>query len=138
MEIVTSGSGSLINGEVMITFEQTVKEALSSDAPLKVIVTPTSQCNGVFVDAKSAAGFTVKELINGKSNATFDWIAIGRMKGYEERPGISPITAEQLKQDEQARLSSEDGLTIREEQFQIKQIVHKKETEKWVSPIKER
>lgn len=138
MEIVTSGSSTLVNGEAMITFEQAVKEALSSDAPLKVIVTPTSQCNGVFVDTKSSAGFLVKELINGKSNATFDWIAIGRMKGYEERPAISPITVQQLKQDEQGRLTSEDGLTIREEPFQIKQIVHENKTEKWVSPINER
>jgi len=94
MEIVMSGSGSLSDGQTRISFDQPTQDAISENIPLKVIITSTSECNGVFVSNKSSEGFAVKELISGKSNATFDWIAIGRMKGYEQTPYIQPITQE--------------------------------------------
>ncbi len=113
LEIMTSGSGSLSNGQAQITFEPTFQEALSSAVPLRIIVTPTAECNGIVVTNKSTSGFTVKELLNGKSDATFDWIAIGRMKGYEQRPEIKLITTEQMEQNEQSCLTSEEGITKR-------------------------
>ncbi|MEO0075539.1 MAG: hypothetical protein ABIK31_05455, partial [candidate division WOR-3 bacterium] len=94
VEVVLSGSSSLVNGEARIDFDQATRTALSENIPLKVIVTPTSECNGVYISNKSTSGFTIKELSNGRSNATFDWIAIGRIKGYEQTPEIKPITDE--------------------------------------------
>jgi hypothetical protein len=95
MEVVMSGSGSLSDGQARISFDQSTQDAISENIPLKVIITPTSECNGVFVSNKSSEGFAVKELISGKSNASFDWIAIGRMKGYEQTPYVQPITQEE-------------------------------------------
>jgi len=89
MEVITSGSGRLANGQSSVAIESDFSAAVSDEVPLKVIVTPTSACNGVFVADKNASGFTVQELAAGKSEATFDWIAIGRIKGYEQRPVIS-------------------------------------------------
>jgi hypothetical protein len=95
MEVVMSGSGSLSDGQARISFDQSTQNAISENIPLKVIITPTSECNGIFVSNKSGDGFAVKELISGKSNATFDWIAIGRIKGYEQTPYVQPITQEE-------------------------------------------
>ncbi|MBS4015886.1 MAG: hypothetical protein KGZ86_05580 [Candidatus Latescibacteria bacterium] len=94
VEVILSGSGSLADGISIINFDQSTREAISENISLKVIITPTSECNGVFVSNKSVSGFTVKELAGGRSEATFDWIAIGRIKGYEQTPEIEPIIRE--------------------------------------------
>ncbi len=98
MELVASGSASLVDGKASITFESAFQNAISKDVVLKVIVTPTAYCNGVYVSDKSTSGFTVAELAEGKSNATFDWIAIGRVQGYEQRIKTKRIHAEQIKE----------------------------------------
>ena len=104
LELVTSGSGVLSRGQAAIVVEPTVQRAISTDVPLKVIVTPTSECNGLLVVSKSADGFTVRELLNGQSDATFDWLVIGRIKGGEKRPD-APKRAE----DEANQRGPEEG-----------------------------
>jgi len=58
---------------------------VDADHPLLVQVTLTSDCRGVFVAEKSPHGFTVKELMGGRSNATFDWEVAAKRKGYEDQ-----------------------------------------------------
>jgi hypothetical protein len=82
IEFLTSGSGQLKNGQAEIEFDWLFKEAISDKIPIRVHLTPTSECNGLYVKEKSNDGFVVKGSSNG--NCTFDWIAIGRRKGYEE------------------------------------------------------
>ena len=79
-ELMISGTGTLVGGVSQIVFEKSFATALYSDVAIKVIVTPTTECNGVFIANKSSNGFTVKELLGGTSNAEFDWIAIAQMK----------------------------------------------------------
>lgn len=83
VEFNISGSGQLSNGEAIIAFDPETVASISSEIPLKISVTLTDQANGVYVTEKSANGFKVKELANGTSNATFDWVVIARRKGYE-------------------------------------------------------
>ncbi len=90
LEIITSGTGRLFGGTAEVKLETQFQDAVSSEVPLKVIVTPTAKCNGLFVDRQSADGFTVRELLDGTPDATFTWIAIGRLKGYEQRPIVQP------------------------------------------------
>jgi hypothetical protein len=93
-EIMASGTGRLVNGRTNVSLETTFRDAVSEDVPLKVVVTPTSMCNGVCVTERSATGFTVAELADGTSNAGFDWIAIGRLKGGEQRLAPQPVHAD--------------------------------------------
>ncbi len=95
MEIVASGTGKLSGGRASITLEPTFRAAVSAEVPLKVIVSPNQMCNGICVTSRSARGFTVAELADGKSDAGFDWIAIGRLKGYEVRPATQPVLADE-------------------------------------------
>lgn len=85
LEVMVSGSSALSAGRALVEFEPGVRMALSNEVPLRVIITPTSRCNGLCVTGKTANGFAVEELLDGTSGATFDWIAIGRIKGYETR-----------------------------------------------------
>lgn len=86
VEFYCCGSVALMNGSASVFFERIFTDAISPDIPVKIIVTPTSECNGMYVATKTSNGFTVRELLSGTSNASFDWIAIGRRKGYEARP----------------------------------------------------
>jgi len=77
-----------------ITLESTFRDAIAGAVPLKVIVTPTSMCNGMCVTERSASGFSVAELADGTSSAGFDWIAIGRLRGGEQRLAPQPVQAD--------------------------------------------
>jgi len=81
------GRGRLVDGEATISldpvFLQTV--TVSERYPLWVQVTPTASCNGIFVQQTGAAGFTVEELFQGRSNATFNWEIGAKRKGFEDR-----------------------------------------------------
>ena len=85
VEFVASGSGKLINGECNITFERLFQEAISDQIPLRIILTPKDTWSGLYVAEKSHQGFQAKA-VGGEDDAEFDWLAIGRRKGYEERP----------------------------------------------------
>ncbi|UCG43285.1 MAG: hypothetical protein JSU73_01310 [candidate division WOR-3 bacterium] len=114
MEIMASGTARLTDGRANITLERTFRDAVSVDIPLKVIVTPTGMCNGVCVTDRSARGFTVEELAYGNSDAGFDWIAIGRLKGYEQRletgvtPALMQAREEERRRTEAAKFAAEE------------------------------
>lgn len=90
VEFMTSGRASLVNGEAQIVFERLFQEAISPDIPLKIILTPKGGWSGLYVSEESFSGFSVMSGA-GEQNIEFDWIAIGRRKGYEERPIVSVL-----------------------------------------------
>jgi hypothetical protein len=69
------GVGELTNGTARIQLDPTLTKNIRVDAnhPIKVFVQLEGDCNGVYVTDKSANGFTVKELQNGRSNVNFSW-----------------------------------------------------------------
>lgn len=80
-EFVFSSSSQLIAGEVVISFDQAMQDLIDSSQPLKINITLTSgEAKGVYVSEKNVQGFTVKELDNGVSNATIDWIVVAKRK----------------------------------------------------------
>ena len=82
---IERGAGQLVNGVAQILLDPQFSAAITvgKGSPMRVQVTLTGDCNGVFVTGKSANGFTVKELMNGKSNATFDWEIACKRKSHE-------------------------------------------------------
>lgn len=95
------GRGQLQNGEAFVPYaEALLPQAESSNGAMKnsaaiareifaapqtvrVIITPSAACNGIYVAQKTAEGFIVRELLNGTSSATFDWMAAGVLKDRE-------------------------------------------------------
>ncbi len=107
-----SGRGQLQNGQAFVPFAEALppqaeisngatknptaiaREIFAEPQAVRVIITPTAACNGVYVAQKTADGFLVRELLNGTSNATFDWMAAGVLKGREIKvAGERSITA---------------------------------------------
>jgi len=87
VEMALSGSDELNNGEKIInlnTVDPDFVKNISQNTPLKVLVTLTGRANGIYVAEKTSTSFKVKELNNGASSASFDWLVIARRKGYED------------------------------------------------------
>jgi hypothetical protein len=92
-EITISGTGTLQMGEIIITFNTSTQEIIDESQPIKVNVTLTSleALSGIAVIEKSAQGFKVKELNNGISSSTFDWIVIAKRKMLDLEVEIPPV-----------------------------------------------
>ncbi len=122
VEVMASGTGTLVNGQALISFEEDFSQAISGDIPVKVVLTAQGAPSGLlYVDSKSNQGFGVRRLeipdLNLKSDdVTFDWIAIGRQKGYEQRPQI--IMEEEGGNSAASQLTWEEEVRARELEHQ--------------------
>lgn len=107
VEFMASGSASLVNGQAQITLERLFQEAISFDIPLKIILTPKGGWSGLYVSEQSQTGFAVLTGA-GEQNIDFDWMAIGRRKGYEQRPEVQVADIEQMEALDQEEFEPED------------------------------
>lgn len=77
------GTAKLVDGEVKVTFDDHF-QLVGNFETMTVSLTPLSaDSKGLAVIEKTATGFTVKELMKGKGNYSFDWEAKAVRKGYE-------------------------------------------------------
>ncbi|MBC5834550.1 hypothetical protein G6N05_08760 [Flavobacterium sp. F372] len=107
-----SGIGTLVNGVCKIDIDKVLAKNIfvNEKHPLKVFIQLEGDCNGVFVTDKSANGFTVKELQNGKSNVSFSWQLIANRadtiskeghiisKHVDVRLPLAPLKPKKLEQ----------------------------------------
>jgi hypothetical protein len=82
--VVASGSARLADGAAEVAFDRTFSRALAAEPELHITVTPTEQCLGLWVSSKSGTGFQVESA--DRSQATFDWIAVGRKSSTAPAP----------------------------------------------------
>ncbi|NQT77298.1 MAG: hypothetical protein HQ565_06265 [Bacteroidetes bacterium] len=83
MTVQTYGVGQIQNGKATINFDNAFANVLSSTEPIVVTVTPIGQTKGIYLEQVDENSFSVAENDNGKSNVQFNWIAIGKRKGFE-------------------------------------------------------
>jgi hypothetical protein len=91
------GSGRLVNGEAAVALDRTFAQSIDPRAPYHVFITPNGDTRGLFVAAKTGAGFIVRETQNGHGTLSFDYRVIASPLGHiSERMG-QPIQAPQAK-----------------------------------------
>jgi hypothetical protein len=81
--VQTSGFGTLSQGSCQVVFDDNFTDAVSSQEPIIITVTPHGNTNGVYISDVKSSGFTVVENNSGKSSVNFSFIAIGRRAGFE-------------------------------------------------------
>ncbi|HNQ12844.1 MAG TPA: hypothetical protein PKH65_06320 [Bacteroidia bacterium] len=103
------GTSTLVNGEATITLDPSYSKNIfvSESSPLKVIIQPEGDCNGVFVYEKTQSGFKVKELNNGTSNINFTYQVVARradeinspygQQRFPEAPGRQESKSQMVK-----------------------------------------
>ncbi len=90
-EYTISGRTKLSNGIARIEFEEPYPQVISSQIPIKVIVTPEGSYSGIYVKDVTTRGFTAVSEV-GDLNATFSWMAIARVKGREQKTDYKAVT----------------------------------------------
>jgi hypothetical protein len=73
------GDGQLVNGEAKIAIEVEFRSLVETKG-YHVFLTPYGDCNGLYVTARTAAGFTVREQQNGRGNTSFCFRIVARRK----------------------------------------------------------
>jgi hypothetical protein len=79
------GEARLVNGHCRVNLDPLFLDCIAVDQnhPLRVFITLTDDCNGVYVKT-DATGFDVYELKNGRSNAGFYYRVIGLRRGDQD------------------------------------------------------
>jgi predicted secreted protein len=83
------GTARLVNGEATIELPESF-QLVTAEAGLTAQVTLLEDCNGLYVPEKSTARIIVRELMNGTSNARFDYLVQGVRRDHES---LDPIRA---------------------------------------------
>jgi hypothetical protein len=89
------GSSSLNTGVITVNLEPRFAKTVSGKADYKVFLTPSGECEGLYVANRTATSFEVRELKQGTSNVSFDYRIVAHRKGLESArmPELSLGTA---------------------------------------------
>ena len=79
------GSGRLLAGVATVKIDPTYAQTVNTGVEYHVFLTPDGECEGLYVAARTATGFEVRELHQGKSNVAFDYRVIALRRGYETK-----------------------------------------------------
>lgn len=79
------GSGRLVSGVAIVKIDPAYAQTVNTGVEYHVFVTPAGDCQGLYVTARTATGFEVRELQHGKSNVGFDYRIIALRRGYESK-----------------------------------------------------
>jgi hypothetical protein len=101
------GSGQLQSGAAEIALDPTFAETVNTEAGYHVFVTPSGNCEGLYVARKGDSGFEVRELKGGKSNVAFDYRIVARRRGYET------VRLQQVEADEEVVKKLRDQASTR-------------------------
>lgn len=110
-EYTISGRAKLVNGAVSIEFEEPYPQVISKEIPIKVIVTPEGSASLIYVKDVSVKGFTAASGF-GDENATFNWIAIARVKGKEQKQDYKAVTAKMQRLEVSQKLLGLSTLSL--------------------------
>jgi hypothetical protein len=97
VEVYTDGTAKLKNGSASVQFDRLYSEAISAESSINITLTTVGSWSGLYIQASDSRGFLVVSQ-TGDLNASFNWIAIAKKKGFEERPVLSPALIQAMKQ----------------------------------------
>ena len=86
VSLTLSGTSELSGGQAKIRFADVNPDfggAISTVAPIRVLVTANGPTGYLYVSEKDNNGFTVEELGDSTSGVSFDWLVIAYRNGYE-------------------------------------------------------
>jgi hypothetical protein len=80
------GEAYLDGGAVTVELDPIFLETVTINGahPMLVQLTPTAECNGLYVAQRTTSNFTVQEFQGGSSDAGFMWEVAAKRTGYED------------------------------------------------------
>jgi hypothetical protein len=80
--IEDSGTAHLVNGAATIALDRTFAQAIDLSTPYRVFLTPGGDTKGLYVTAKTASGFVVREVQQGHDSLDFDYRILATQAGH--------------------------------------------------------
>jgi hypothetical protein len=77
------GSGTLSRGVATIQLESRFARTISGQTDYHVFLTPSGDCEGLYIANRTANSFEVRELKRGISSVPFDYRIVAHRKGFE-------------------------------------------------------
>ena len=113
--VIHRGTAQLKNGKAVIKLPEHFR-VVAAEKGVQVQVTPLEDCNGIFIESKNRERIVVKELMGGKHNAKFDYLATAVRSGFEGHEPIVANThfkprADETAQEFETRYSKNDMTT---------------------------
>ena len=76
------GSAELVHGTAHVSLDSAFAAAIHTDG-YSVFVVPEGDCRGLYVTAKTPAGFTVRELLGGRATVPFSYRVVARRQDVD-------------------------------------------------------
>jgi len=77
------GSGAIKNGVAIVTIDPAFAETANTGNGYHVFLTPNGDSKGLYVVARTATSFEVRESGSGTSSISFDYRIVAKRRGYE-------------------------------------------------------
>jgi hypothetical protein len=77
------GSEQLAKGAAVINLESRFAQTVNTEMEYHVFLTPNGDCKGLYIAAKTATSFEVRELGGGTSSVRFDYRIVALRKNFE-------------------------------------------------------
>ena len=97
-----AGTGQLVSGTGRVNLESIFGQTVNTGVEYHVFLTPDGDCKGLYVSAKSASSFEVRELGGGASSIAFEYRIMAKRAGYEN-VRLANVTERYKRQQEQAK-----------------------------------
>jgi hypothetical protein len=79
-----AGTAQIVNGSGRVNLESVFGQTVNTGVEYHVFLTPDGDCKGLYVSAKTASGFEVRELGGGTSSIAFEYRIMAKRMGYEK------------------------------------------------------
>lgn len=79
------GSEQLKRGVAWVRIDSTFAQTTEGGANYHVFLTPSGKSRGLYVAKKTASGFEVREIDNGRSDTPFDYRIVSLRRGFEKK-----------------------------------------------------
>jgi hypothetical protein len=96
-----AGTAQLVNGSGRVNLESVFGQTVNTGVEYHVFLTPDGDCKGLYVSAKTASGFEVRELGGGASSIAFEYRIMAKRVGYEN-VRLADVTERFNKQEAQS------------------------------------
>jgi hypothetical protein len=78
-----AGTAQIVNGVGRVNLESVFGQTVNTGVEYHVFLTPDGDCKGLYVSAKTASGFEVRELGGGAASIAFEYRIMAKRAGYE-------------------------------------------------------
>jgi hypothetical protein len=79
------GTGTVTGGVGVVQIDPAFADTVTADASYHVFLTPNGDSKGLYVTAKTASGFEVRESGGGGSSVSFDYRIVAKRRGHEAK-----------------------------------------------------